>query len=157
MLRVMRSSDAGEVLEKCTQWLAARPVERNVAISLLKDRAERGIEGRYWWVEEPREELASGSCSRPRSRWWPASCRRPRPEVVALLAAAVAEEVPDLPGAVGEAATVAAFAGSFATLRKCPAAPVEGQRSTACTPAPWRRRRVFPGGSARPTCRITRW
>ena len=52
---VRRIERADEVLECAGRFLASRPVEHNLILTLLDDRCASGDPGRYWVVEGRQE------------------------------------------------------------------------------------------------------
>jgi predicted GNAT family acetyltransferase len=129
-LEVEATTDPRAALLACRPYLEAEPAERNVMLTLLHDRMATGTEGRYWWVLDRRGGahggLAGVAVQTPLNMF--VGISRMSPEALDALVPVVVEAAADLPGVVGEAGTVAAFAGRFATLRKVGAEPVEGQR-----------------------------
>ena len=122
---VRSSGDAAVTLESVGPFLRARPIEHNLLLSLLTQRAEQPEEGRYWWALSAGEVAAFAFQSPTRFRGLLAA---PDRECVEALAGVMAEEAPDLPGVMAEAATAASFAGHWAERRAVPVVPVEGQR-----------------------------
>ena len=123
---VSASGDAGTVLAEAGPFLASRPAEHNVILTLLGVRAESGAEGRYWIVRDD-----SGTCvglvlQSPLT--FPAAVTpMPRDAARAAVEAIVADGV-SLPGVNGEVATAAAFAGHWAEVCGVGARPLIGMR-----------------------------
>jgi uncharacterized protein len=116
---------AGDVLDRAGAFLASRPVEHNLILTLLHDRHAAPEPGRYWIVEAGgavvgvvfQSPLDYGATLTP----MPASA------VVAAVDAIVGEGVA-LPDISGAAATAATFAGRWGERTKRGAEPVAGQR-----------------------------
>jgi GNAT superfamily N-acetyltransferase len=116
---------AGDVLDRAGAFLASRPVEHNLVLTLLHDRDAVPEPGRYWVVEAGGEgvgvvfqsPLDHGATLTP----------MPTPAVRAA-ADAVADQGVVLPGISGDAATAATFAGRWGERTKLGAEPIEGQR-----------------------------
>lgn len=126
MTVAVRSSDDPEgALEAAGRFLRAKPVEHNLLLSLLAQRADRPEDGRYWWATEAGDVVGFVFQSPTRFR---ALVSPAAPRVVDALVEVVAGEAPDLPGVMGEAATAARFAGQWAERRRVPVTPTEGQR-----------------------------
>jgi GNAT superfamily N-acetyltransferase len=123
---VVRSTgDPALALRTAWDFLAARPVENNLVLSLLRARVDRPQAGRYWWAVDGGDVVGFTFLSPPEFR---AVVGRAEPAVVDVLVEAVAEEAPDLAGVMADAATAAAFAGRWAERRRVPVSPIEGQR-----------------------------
>lgn len=129
-LHVEHSTDALVALTACGPYLEAEPAECNVQLTLLHDRVATGVEGRYWWVLDPSVGLHGGVVGVAQQTPFEmfAGVTRMGAEALDALVPRVLHTAADLPGVVGEARTVAGFAGRFATLRKIGAQPAEGQR-----------------------------
>jgi len=119
------TGDAADVIEHAGPFLRSRPVEHNLVLTLLTERAAHPEPGRFWWATNDGDAVAVMFQS-PLS-FHAAITPAPR-DAVAALAEHAAQAAPDLPGVSGEAATAAYFAGCWAERLKIPAAPVEGQR-----------------------------
>ena len=131
-----RSSDDPRVaLEAVGEFLRAKPVEHNLLLSLLTQRADRPEDGRYWWATDSDAVVGFVFQSPRRFR---ALVSPAGPDVVDALVEVVADEAPGLPGVMGEAATAARFAGQWAERRGVPVTPTEAQRlyrlRTVCLP-----------------------
>lgn len=125
MTVALSTDDAAVALESAGDYLRSRPVDNNLVLSLLAERAARPAEGRYWWVLDDGDVVAFAFQSPRRFR---AVVRAEGPVALDALVDRMVEEAPALPGVMAEAATAAAFAGRWAERRRTPAAPVEGQR-----------------------------
>lgn len=121
---------AAEVLDRCRSFLESDPARHNVFLTLLHDRVETGIEGRYWWVLDGDGSAHGGVvgfCLQTPFAML-AGVSPMTSGALDVLVPAVVEAAGDLPGVVGEARAAAGFAGRFATSRKLGAEPIEGQR-----------------------------
>jgi predicted GNAT family acetyltransferase len=119
------SEDPRIALDAAGQYLRARPVEHNVLLGLLEDRIAVPVAGRYWWVEREGQVVAFAFQS---PITFLAGITASDRQAAAALAEAVAATEPGIPALVGEAGAAATFAGWYATLRKTPVTPLEGQR-----------------------------
>jgi len=127
-MQVRLTDDPVKVRSAAGAFLAGRPVEHNLILSLLAARAARPEPGRYGWVAGG--EGVAGICgvifqSPPGMH---AAITPMDPAAAVGLAEAVARSWPGLPGVAGEAAATAAFVGAYATVSRRPVHPVEGQR-----------------------------
>jgi uncharacterized protein len=116
---------AGDVLERSGAFLASRPVEHNLILTLLHDRYTAAEPGRYWVVEDGGDVV--GVVFQSPLDYGATLTPMPAPAVVAAVEAIVGQGVV-LPGISGEAATAAVFAGRWSECRKCGVEPTEGQR-----------------------------
>ena len=94
-------------------------------LTILEARVARPLPGRYWWVVED-GTVVGASFQSPLDY----SCGitpMPRAATEAIVEA-MASAAPDLPGVIGDAATAAAFAGTWAGHLHTPANPGEAQR-----------------------------
>jgi predicted GNAT family acetyltransferase len=127
-VQVRLTDDPVKVYSAAGAFLAGRPVEHNLVLSLLAARVARPEPGRYGWVAGGEGFAGIGGVifQSPPTR---EAVITPMPRAAAVaLAEAVARAWPDLPGVTGEAGAAAAFAGTAAQALCCPARPVEGQR-----------------------------
>jgi predicted GNAT family acetyltransferase len=124
-LVVRRSDDATEAWNETHAFLATRPAEHNVILTLIQRRLEVPEPGRYWWVLDGGEVV--GLAMQSPLTFSATTTPMPSPVVDALVAT-IADEVPELPGVNGEAATAAAFAGAWTEHRGTSARPADGQR-----------------------------
>jgi predicted GNAT family acetyltransferase len=127
-VQVRLTDDPVKVQSAAGAFLAARPVEHNLVLSLLAARVARPEPGRYGWVAggEAFAGISGVIFQSPPTRE-AVITPMPRPAAVAL-GEAVARAWPDLPGVAGEAGAAAAFVGTAAQALRCPARPVESQR-----------------------------
>jgi GNAT superfamily N-acetyltransferase len=124
-ITVSFTDDPARVLAEARPFLAAEPVLHNVILTLLSERAAYPLDGRYWVAKDGGDVVGvvfqsplTFSCTLP--------CMEH--EVIVALVDAIAEAGVALPGAIGEVATVARFAGQWTERNKSGAAPVGGQR-----------------------------
>ena len=117
--------DPAAALQACEAFLVARPVEHNLVLTLLGRRIVDPMPGQYCWVEDHQGVAGFAFWSPP--SFHSAITPMPMPVVEALVEV-MSEEMPELPGVAGEAASAAWFAGSWAERRRTPAAPVEAMR-----------------------------
>ena len=122
---VLDTSDAGQALAATVEYLAGDPVGHNVVLTIMAERAAHPEPGRYWWVTQ-HGRLEGVALQSPLDN--SASITPMSVAALDALIAALAPEVPDLPGIIGEATTVSAFAGRWTEHTGVGAAPVEGQR-----------------------------
>ena len=150
------TDDPRTAFARCRSFLEARPVEHNVALSILHERIAAPLAGRYWWALEHGEVTGYAFCS-PLGFY--AGLSLMAPTTVVALAEQMAADAPELAGVTGEAGVAATFAGRWTELLATGAAPAEGQRTyrlDAVTPAD------PPPGSMRPAtgadrAMILRW
>ncbi|HEY5153668.1 MAG TPA: GNAT family N-acetyltransferase [Acidimicrobiales bacterium] len=123
--QVLHTSDAGQALAATAAYLAEDPVGHNVVLTIMQERAAHPEPGRYWWVNR-RGRLEGVALQSPLDN---SASVTPMPvAAVDALIAAMAPEVPDLPGIIGEATTASAFAGRWTEHTGVGAEPLEGQR-----------------------------
>jgi ribosomal protein S18 acetylase RimI-like enzyme len=127
-VRVRLTDDPVKVLSAAGRFLAGRPVEHNLVLSLLAARAEAPEPGRYGWVAGGEGFAGIGGVIFNSPLGFPATVTPMVAAAAAALGEAVARAWPALAGVSGEAATASAVAGAFATVTGTPARPVEGQR-----------------------------
>ena len=120
------TEDPGEALDRCGSFLASRPIEHNVALSILHERIAVPLDGQYWWVVDEGEVIGFAWRS---PRVFPGGLSTMSVAAAAALAGRMAQDVPDLSGVTGEAGVAAAFAGRWTELLTTGAEPVEGQRT----------------------------
>jgi GNAT superfamily N-acetyltransferase len=124
-IEVRSTTDAAAALVEAGPYLRRDPVAHNVILSLLEARTRRSVAGQYWWAVVDGEVAGFVFQSPPT---YSASLTPAPPAVIDALVDHVVVDRPDLPGAIGEVATAARFAGRWAERRRLPAAPDEGQR-----------------------------
>jgi ribosomal protein S18 acetylase RimI-like enzyme len=116
---------AGDVLDRAGAFLASRPVEHNLILTLLHDRHAAPEPGRYWTVEAGGDVV--GVVFQSPLDYGATLTPMPAPAVLAAVDAIVDQGVA-LPGISGGAATAASFAGRWGERTKRGAQPTEGQR-----------------------------
>jgi uncharacterized protein len=108
--RVDATEDPAAALAAAGAFLTADPVDHNLVLTLLRDRIDVPVAGRYWWVHDG-DRVAGVALQSPRT--FNAALTPISSTVVPDLLDAVAADAPDLPGLMGEAATAARFAGGW--------------------------------------------
>ena len=124
-VEVVFGEDPGWALHEAWEYLASDPVRHNLILTLLHARVAYPEPGRYWVVRDG--GAAVGVAFQSPLDFF-ASFTPMGPESVAALAEAIVEAGVPLPGANGEAATAARFAGQWTERQGSAAFPVEGQR-----------------------------
>jgi uncharacterized protein len=119
------TTDPGRVVREAEAYLLAEPVLHNLMLTVLHARMLRKESGRYWIA---RDDGAVRGVVFQSPLHFPAALSLLSPGAVAPLVRAILAAGVLLPGANGEAGTVARFAGEWAEQRKAPARPVRGQR-----------------------------
>jgi predicted GNAT family acetyltransferase len=108
-IEVVALRDPREARAQVHEFLAAEPSHHNLALSILAQSCEHGLAGRFWIARAAGAVTGFAMQSPPGMR-----------AVLARMdedaARAIAEAVDDVPGAQGDAAVAAAFAGRY-TLR----------------------------------------
>lgn len=125
VVRVSFSDDAARVLAVAGAWLAQRPVEHNLILTLLHHRAAFPQEGRYWIVAADGDAVLGVVFQSPTT--FHATVTPMDSSMVDEVVDAVADHT-DLPGVMGEAATASRFAGRWTEVRNTSAQPAAGQR-----------------------------
>ena len=124
-MEVTHHDDAAEVLARAGDFLAARPIEHNLVLGLLQQRAETGEAGRYWVVHDGTVPVGVVFQSPLAMR---AAVTPMPPPAARAAAAAIAAAGFDLPGVDGEAATTSVFAGQWSESARTAAHPALGMR-----------------------------
>jgi GNAT superfamily N-acetyltransferase len=124
-LSVRHTTDPAEALTAAGDFLATRPIEHNVHLTILHARICEPVPGRYWWVERDSSTIAYAFQSPHSFSLGTTAVDR---ETTEALIIAIADVAPDLPGVTGDATTAAAFAASWAERMHVPAYPEEAQR-----------------------------
>lgn len=124
-MRVHLSDDPGAVLAAASTFLESDPIQHNLLLTLLNFRVERPEPGRYAWVTD--DAAVVGVLFQSPLTFHAQLSPMPATAAIAL-AEAVAPIAPDLPGAAGDAATAARFAGAWASALRMPVTPMHGQR-----------------------------
>lgn len=109
--RVERTDDAAEAWARAGPFLGRRPVEHNLALTILDQRRAQPQPGRYWSVVDQTDEVVGFALLSPLD-FYALLASLPAPATPAL-AHAIAAEMPDLRGVNGEACTVATFGGQW--------------------------------------------
>jgi ribosomal protein S18 acetylase RimI-like enzyme len=122
---VHSTTDPTDALAAVSGFLVTDPVAHNVALSILHERVATPVEGRYWWVEDAGEVRGYAWQSPPTFFAGVVPMAR---SCAGLVADAMFEEIPELIGVIGNAATAAAFTGRWTELTNGGATPAEGQR-----------------------------
>ena len=122
---VRASEDPAFILAAARDFLIARPVLNNLILSLLEARVADPQRGRYWLALR-NGEVAGVAFQSPLT--YPAQLTPMISDAAVAMANAIADSGVVLPGASGEAATAAWFAGQWTECRKSGAAPVAGFR-----------------------------
>ena len=117
----VHEADARTTLDATRDVLRERAVENNVVWQILADQAGHASYGRYWWISQGDAVLGAAVHFPPRAR----ALLTPMPRDAAV---ALAQAIrPPLPGVAGDPATATAFAGSWATIHRVSARPVDAQ------------------------------
>jgi GNAT superfamily N-acetyltransferase len=124
-LTVESAADASSVLKAAGGFLSSRPIEHNLVLTLLHERAAHAVPGRYW-IARDGTEVRGVVFQSPLD--FPATVTPMEAAVAQAIAEAASADGVELPGVNGEAATAAAFAGHWTELTSSGAEPVSGQR-----------------------------
>jgi RimJ/RimL family protein N-acetyltransferase len=124
-IEIKTSDDAAPVLSAAEAFLNRTPVEHNLVLTLLNERAHHPEPGRYWTVLVNDQVVGLALQSPPTI---PAVVTEVPLECIEKLAETIAADRPDLPGIFGEAGIAARFTGCWAEKLKIPVAPVEAVR-----------------------------
>jgi predicted GNAT family acetyltransferase len=124
-LTVGSTTDPREALAAAGDFLATRPVEHNVHLTILQARIAEPVAGRYWWVERDGATIAYAFQSPLAFHIGITAMDR---ETAETLVDAVVAGAPDLPGVISDATTAAVFAATWAERAHVPAHPEEAQR-----------------------------
>jgi GNAT superfamily N-acetyltransferase len=124
-MEVSSNNDASSVLRSAEPFLAQAPIENNLILTLLHERAAHPEPGRYWIVTND-GRLAGLALQSPPTV--PAVLGTIDPGCIEALAFAMASDRQNIPGVFGEAFTAARFAGCWAECLKMPVAPDEAVR-----------------------------
>jgi GNAT superfamily N-acetyltransferase len=124
-LTVEPAADAASVLGSAGDFLSSRPIEHNLVLTLLHERAAHPILGRYW-IARDGTEVCGVAFQSPLD--FPAALTPMEAAAARAIAEAASAAGVELPGINGEAATAAAFAGHWTELTSSGAEPIAGQR-----------------------------
>ena len=116
---------ADEVLAAAGRFLGSKPVEHNLILTLLHQRAAAPVPGRYWTVAAD-GEIVGVVIQSPLT--FPATLTPMPSDAVVAAVDAVVDQGVELPGVGGEASSVARFAGRWTERRHMSAVPTHGQR-----------------------------
>jgi uncharacterized protein len=119
------TTDPSALLAAAGNFLRSRPVEHNVFLSIVDARIAEPLPGRYWWVVD--DGVVVGAAFQSPLDFFSGITPMSRAATDAI-ADAMAATAPSLPGVIGDAATAATFAGTWASRLHTPAHPEEGQR-----------------------------
>jgi len=119
------TDDVEVFLDAAGEHLRSRPVEHNLVLSLAEANRTAPRPSRWAWVSRGRR-VVGALCQTPSDHL---ASMTPMPgAAVEALVERLSQEAPGLLGVNGEVATVARFAGAWATARSVPAHPEDGQR-----------------------------
>jgi len=124
-MHVETMADPAAALERAHGYLAAHPVELNVIWSIMKQRADLGVPGRYWLLEA---DCCTAGVVLESPPAHPAAISPVRGDHAAALAEAIAADSHRLSGVAGKASTAAAFAGRWTEQTRVGAAVEDAQR-----------------------------
>ncbi len=124
-LAVGHSTDPVVALAAAGDFLATRPVNHNIHLTILHARIAEHVPGHYWWVERDGKPIAY-ACQSPLGFF--AGITPMDRDTTETLVDTVAAAAPDLPGVIGDAVTAAVFAATWAERMHVPAYPEEAQR-----------------------------
>jgi GNAT superfamily N-acetyltransferase len=124
-LDVGHSTDPAVAIAAVGDFLATRPVEHNIHLTVLHARIGEDVPGHYWWVERDGTTIAYAFQSPLSFTLGTTPMDR---ETTELLVDTITATAPDLPGVIGDATTAAAFAATWAERVHVPAHPEEAQR-----------------------------
>lgn len=118
-------TDAAAAIERAGGYLSANPVELNVIWSVMRQRADSGVPGRYWLLEAD-DGIAGLAIESATGH--PAAIAPVRRDHADAIAAAISGEGHRLSGVVGEASAASAFAGCWAERVRTAAVVEDAQR-----------------------------
>ncbi len=125
VIAVAHTTSASVAWDAAGDFLRSRPVDHNVAMTILADRMIDSTPGHYWCLTD--DGLVAGYAWLSPETYKAGVIPMER-RLVEALADCVSVQVPDLSGIIGEAATAAAFAGRWTEQLGGGAEPDEGQR-----------------------------
>ena len=126
-MEVVALDDANDALERARPYLAARPVEHNLLLTILDQSIEFSLGGAFWLVVDESEVVGFALESPPGMGAVLASMPA---STCKLLAESVTTQ---LRRVVGEAGAAAAFAGRWTECHSTSVTKIEGQRLYALT------------------------
>lgn len=124
-VKVVFSEDPGFVLKSAGAFLSSEPVLHNLILTILHARVAQGDPGRYW-IASHGDKTAGVVVQSPPA--FPAVLTTMDSQVAGVMVDAIAEAGVNLPGVIGEAATVASFAGQWSERCNSAAFPFQGNR-----------------------------
>jgi uncharacterized protein len=124
---VVELHDAGEALERARPFLAGRPIEHNLLLTILDHSIECSLDGTFWIVLDG-TDVVGFALESPPGRGAVLS-----PMSVAASRALAEGVTRPLPSVVGEAGSAAAFVGRFTERRSTAVTGIDGQRFYALT------------------------
>jgi ribosomal protein S18 acetylase RimI-like enzyme len=123
--KVAKDDDAAAVLQAASEYFASHPRETNVVATVLTDLVPHPGIGQFWSVSRG-DGVAAVAVQVPKGN---RAELTPGPGwAIDALVDAMAEDVADLPGVIGEVGAASRFAGRWAECRRLPVDPVEGGR-----------------------------
>jgi GNAT superfamily N-acetyltransferase len=125
-VRVHVTDEAQRFLAAAGDYLATRPVEHNLVLSLAHLSQDLPEPSRWAWVTDDDGDVVGALIQAP-STYLASATPMPGTAVGALVNH-LAPVAADMPGINGEDHTVATFAGAWATALRTPVQPVAGQR-----------------------------
>jgi GNAT superfamily N-acetyltransferase len=123
-MRCHLTEDVDEFLTAAGQFLAARPIEHNLLLTLAHARRDHPVPSRWAWITDG--GVIGAAIQTPVT--FNADLSPMPVGAVTTLVDGLAAVPAELPGVHGDALTTARFAGEWASARGVPAHPVEGQR-----------------------------
>ena len=124
-ISVRYTDDAGEALSSARSFLETRPVEHNLVLSIINQCIAEPRPGHYWRVLD--DDSVVGVALQTPTHFQATLTPLLGPPLEALVEA-IATRAPGVPGVVGEASTVVAFAGHWAETQRVAVSPVEARR-----------------------------
>jgi uncharacterized protein len=124
-ITVTGTDDAAAALSASREFLASRPAEHNLVLTLLAHRAAEPGDGRYW-VASDDDRVVGVTFLSPLDFF--ATMTPATNDVVDAFVGAVAHDVPELVGVNGDASTTARFAGEWSARHHVRVVPEEAQR-----------------------------
>jgi predicted GNAT family acetyltransferase len=124
-MEVVFTEEARSALEWAGAFLSSRPIDHNLIHTLLVERAEQPLPGRYWMVTSS-DTVVGLVFQSPAERV--AVVTRMDQVMVHAVVDSVARTGFGLPGVQGDATTAALFAGAWTETTGGAAEPVQGQR-----------------------------
>jgi predicted GNAT family acetyltransferase len=121
-MKVVELHDAREARERAGAFLATSPVQNNLPLTIIEQSIEHSLAGTFWLVMDGPEMVGFALESPPGF----GAVLAPMPTAMChLLAESITAKLPHV---VGEAATVAAFAGRWTESHATAVTAIDGQR-----------------------------